>query len=373
MRRIQRTARLAAAAALLVWLTTPLVGAEKDSFLRGKVYWQDQAGIPLAKKFAEAEKAFKNLEKEDFYFTGYAYESRYRMHIDTAWRSSEPFWVGAKNNEIMLDRASRRKKRERISYNSVDESGPIGIFILHRIVNHEEEIIDAHLIDLERTYEFTDPPIYWFGNVTAEESLLNLESRFDSGSLHLQKSLVFIISTHDAPQSYNFLHRVALGKYENKLRKEAIFWLGDYQDSKSLEDLKDIYRKEKDRAVKEQIVFALSLSDQEEAVVQMINIAKEDEDRKVRKNAIFWLGQKASEKSAQALKEVVESDEELDLKESAVFAISQLPEEKSVPMLIDIARTNKNPSVRKKAIFWLGEVGTDEALKFFEEILLKKK
>ena len=355
--------------ALLVWLTSTLVGAEKDSFLKGKVHWQDQSGIPLAKKIADVQ---KEVKEGDIYFTGYVYESRHSMHIDADWSSSEPFRVRVKDNDIRLDRDSSRKRRGRISYNSVDESGPAGILFLHRVVSRKEEIVDAHLIDVKRCYEFPEVPIYWFGQVTAEESFRYLEGQFDKGGMDLQKTLIFIISTHDTPKSYDFLLRVAQGKYDDKLRKDAIFWLGNYQDSKSLEDLIDIYKKEKGQDVKKQIVFALSLSDQEEAVVEMINIAKKDPDQNVRKNALFWLGQKASEKAAQALKEVVESDEELDLKDSAVFAISQLPEEKSVPMLIDIAKTNRSPSVRKKAIFWLGQVGSDEALKFFEEILLKK-
>jgi len=65
-------------------------------------------------------------------------------------------------------------------------------------------------------------------------------------------------------------------------------------------------------------------------------------------------------------------DEDVGVKESAVFAIGQLPKDEAVPMLIDIAKTNKNPKVRKQAIFWLGQTGDAEALKFFEDILLKK-
>ena len=34
---------------------------------------------------------------------------------------------------------------------------------------------------------------------------------------------------------------------------------------------------------------------------------------------------------------------------------------------------NKNPKVQKQAIFWLGQKDDEAALKFFEEILLKKK
>ena len=66
------------------------------------------------------------------------------------------------------------------------------------------------------------------------------------------------------------------------------------------------------------------------------------------------------------------ADSESGLKDQAVFAISQLPKDKSVPMLIDLAKANKSVEVRKKAIFWLGQSGDPAALKFFEDILLKK-
>jgi polyferredoxin len=40
--------------------------------------------------------------------------------------------------------------------------------------------------------------------------------------------------------------------------------------------------------------------------------------------------------------------------------------------LIRIAKKDSSQEVRKQAIFWLGQKDSDEALKFFEEILLKK-
>lgn len=93
----------------------------------------------------------------------------------------------------------------------------------------------------------------------------------------------------------------------------------------------------------------------------------------MRKNAVFWLGQKASRECIDALKDVIaKPDEDEGVKESAVFAIGQLPKKEAVPMLIDIAKTNKSPKMRKQAMFWLGQTGDERALKFFEEILLKK-
>ena len=40
--------------------------------------------------------------------------------------------------------------------------------------------------------------------------------------------------------------------------------------------------------------------------------------------------------------------------------------------LIDIARSNRNPAVRKQAMFWLGQSNDPRAVKFFEDVLLKR-
>ena len=54
------------------------------------------------------------------------------------------------------------------------------------------------------------------------------------------------------------------------------------------------------------------------------------------------------------------------------FALSQLPRDEGVPKLMEVARTNRNPEVRKQAMFWLGQTKDPRAVKFFEDILLKK-
>jgi hypothetical protein len=52
--------------------------------------------------------------------------------------------------------------------------------------------------------------------------------------------------------------------------------------------------------------------------------------------------------------------------------LSQMPRDEGVPKLIDVARANRNPEVRKQAMFWLGQSNDPRAVKFFEDILLKK-
>ena len=70
--------------------------------------------------------------------------------------------------------------------------------------------------------------------------------------------------------------------------------------------------------------------------------------------------------------DAIANDPETEVKKKAVFALSQLPKDEGVPRLMEIARTNRNPEVRKQAMFWLGQSKDPRAIKFFEDILLKK-
>jgi hypothetical protein len=373
MKGIRKEVCIAAVATLLSVLASALFAAgEAPGFLKGKVYVLDKANLSLAQKFEEAEKEFKKSKGGEAYFTGYTFLSRHKFHIGGEWDSSEPYKATVEGNEIKLHRISKWGKKAGEDVSEKEGKEPAGILLLHKLSENKGKVVDLKIIDLDRSYEFEEVPVYWLGTVNNEESVNFLEGLFDSGNSEMQKTLVFVISGHDIPRSYDFLRRVALGDYSREIRKNAVFWLGNYKDEKSLAFLKEIFKKEKDQQVKEHIVFALQLSEQKEAIEELIDIAKRDGDRDIRKKAVFWLGQKASKESIKALKDVVEGGEDVDVKNSAVFAISQLPKDKSVPMLIDIARSNKSPSVRKKAIFWLGQTDSEEALKFFEEILLKK-
>lgn len=372
MKSIRKTLGTAVIAALLIWIASPLVAEEVPDFLKGNVHLLDKAKLSMAKKFATAEKEFKKSKRGDTYFTGYVFLSRHDIHMGGDRDRTGPYSVTVKDNDIKMRRISKRGKSGE-SFSTEEGGEPAGLLFLHRISRNKSEIIDVRIIDLDRTFEFKEEPVYWLGEADNDKSLRFLEDRFKSGGTDLQKTMIWVISSHDSSKGPGIIRRVALGDYATKVRKNAIFWLGNYKDKKSLGYLKEISNKVRDTELRKQVVFAIQLSDQEEALKELVKIAKTSRSQKVRKSAIFWLGQKASKECIKALKDMVEESEDVDVKKSAVFAISQLPKEKAVPMLIDIARTNKSPSVRKNAIFWLGQKDSDEALKFFEEILLKKK
>ena len=358
-------------AALMVLLLGSFSAEEPEVFLKGKVHILYDANLKLAQRLELAESEFRKSKSGDSYITGYFYMSSHRIHMGESMASLQPYSVKVDKDEIKVRRKFKKDSTSE-SWDSKDAAEPAGLLLLHRISKGKSDILDARIIDLDQTYEFEEQTVYWLGKSDNEESVRFLKSQFEDGSPELQKTLLHVIFSHDGLKAHDFLRNIVFGHYAREVRKNAIFWLGNYRDEKSLDYLKEIIHKEESPELKKHAVFAIQLSDDEEAVAELIKIAKTDRDPGIRKNAIFWLGQKASKESVKALKEVVESEEDIRLKTHAVFAISQLPKDQSVPMLIDIAKTNNSPEVRKKAIFWLGQTGDEKALKFFEEILIKK-
>jgi len=155
----------------------------------------------------------------------------------------------------------------------------------------------------------------------------------------------------------------------DRVREQAIFWLGSARGARGFEMLKKIVREDSSPRIREKAVFALYVSRQAGATDEIIRAAKEDASSKVRGQALFWLAQKAGSKAAGAITAAIENDPDTEVKKKAVFALSQLPKDDGVPKLIEVARNNRNPAVRKQAMFWLGQSNDPRALSFFEEVL----
>lgn len=94
---------------------------------------------------------------------------------------------------------------------------------------------------------------------------------------------------------------------------------------------------------------------------------------RVRKQAVFWLGQGAGDKATEGLAELVGEDAlDRDVREQAIFALSQQPKDQGIPALIRVVRTHRDPELRRKALFWLGQSGDPRAVDLIEELLVKR-
>lgn len=86
------------------------------------------------------------------------------------------------------------------------------------------------------------------------------------------------------------------------------------------------------------VVSAIAMHEHPRTVPELSKLARHHERTKIRREAIFWLGQRAGEKAAGELRRAVDEDPEDAVREHAVFAISQLPRERSVPLLVELVR-----------------------------------
>jgi hypothetical protein len=362
---------LGAAVLFTFALSAPAQTSEGPAFLKGNVRDLSARAGGLTEKFAAARSEAGKSGAKGTYFAAARFQAREKIRYGRRGEIDGFYSITAAETQIKI----REKNSRNLIISTGDEirsGGPAVWLLLCDGANGEP--IDATLLDPEQTYDVEGAPVVWLGDAAGSDSLDLIEKlTWASAKAKTRESLVFILSRHPEPRVHNILQRLALEDGSTAVRRSAIFWLGNLGDARSLAGLKAIYQKERDADVREHIVFALTLSKEKDAVVELIRIAKEENDHSVREKAVFWLGQKASAESVKALRDIVqEPTEEERIKEQAVFAISQLPKDKSVPLLIDIAKVNKSASVRKKAMFWLGQTGDPAALKFFEDILLKK-
>lgn len=320
------------------------------------------------------------------FWTAYAFDVRPGVSVDFDWGGRRGSGDGTN-----------------ISFDSTRETRNLGIFLLRE--PNSDAVTRVEIYNLDRDREYSGYRVYWLGRAGNEESLNLLRALVEGQqTTRVSEHATMAIALHDDPRVAGMLKNFVQQSSDEKVRKNAVFWLGQIggetpfladlvrnenearevrkqaafaigvsKDSAALSTLQSLYPSITQRDVKNQIIFAASINENKDAAVDfLIDIAGKDADRESRKQAIFWLGQKAGERSLGALKDTIDSaDADTEIQKQAVFAISQRSKDESVPLLIKIAKTHSNPAVRKQAIFWLGQTGDERAVDFFKEILLK--
>jgi HEAT repeat protein len=148
--------------------------------------------------------------------------------------------------------------------------------------------------------------IFWLGqNRSAENAtfLRSLYGRFKSEEL--RKKVVFSLSQMGGPENSKWLLGVARDSSQTiEMRKQALFWAG--QAGVPIEELTGLYATVADPAMREQLVFVYSQRSEPAALDKLIDIARRDPSPELRKRALFWLGQSEDSNAVQALQEIIE-------------------------------------------------------------------
>ncbi len=151
-------------------------------------------------------------------------------------------------------------------------------------------------------------------------------------------------------------------------RKNALFWLGQTRGKDGAAVVERAARHDTDADVREHAVFALSEAKAIDGYAVIHDIAQKDSSDKVRSQALFWMAQTGDARAAKDIRDALRSERDSDVREQAVFALSQLHSGGDAA-LIEILRSDAPREIKEKAMFWLGQSGSDEAMKFLDQVL----
>src|SRR3984885_8278959 len=274
-----------------------------------------------------------------------------------------PAWVGYAEPIIPGDRQICWPQ-------TVKLEGPTHLVILLRVENRQT--VKIHIFTPECDLDAGGLPLIWLTGVTAPESVRFLLSIAKNGTneLLMTQAATTAIALHADPAADNALEELAVPNQPGKLRRQAIFWLGNSRGRRGFEVVSRIVREDSSDKIREHAVFALTQSKEPEAMSTVVAVAHNDSSARVRGQALFWLAQRAGQKIAESsIRDAIANDPETEEKKGAVFALTQMPNGEGVPLLIQVARINPNPEVRKQAVFWLGQSKDTRALAFIEDVL----
>jgi HEAT repeat protein len=148
--------------------------------------------------------------------------------------------------------------------------------------------------------------IFWIGQNDGPETAAFLRSLYGRlKSQELKKKVLFSLSQMGGEENGRWLLSIARDTAQGiDMRKQALFWAG--QGGVSLSELTKLYGSVSDTQIREQLIFVYSQRDEREALDKLIEIAKRDPNPDLRKRALFWLGQSDDSLAVRALQDIIE-------------------------------------------------------------------
>ncbi len=216
--------------------------------------------------------------------------------------------------------------------------------------------LNAFATNASNPREAREQAIFWMGQMDDDRVVGYLERILkDSREDMIQDKAIFALSQHRSDRSQAVLKEFAENESESdKLRGQAVFWLGQSNRGEGPEYLRSLYSRVRSEALKDKVIFSVSQQkgvDSENWLLDLV--ANERESVEMRKKALFWAGQSGA--SMQRLASLYSKTTEREMKDQMIFVFSQRREAAAFDKLMDIAKNDPDREARRKALFWLGQ------------------
>lgn len=146
---------------------------------------------------------------------------------------------------------------------------------------------------------------FWISQQHSPEAAkILIHTVYNDKSEEVRENAVFGLSMVDIKEADDALVKLAKKGKDKEIRKKAIFWLGQKASAKMGEILGDMVENDTDTDIQKAAVFALS--QHPGGVSKLIKIADSHRSLKVRKQAIFWLGQSQDPRALNKILSILE-------------------------------------------------------------------
>lgn len=236
--------------------------------------------------------------------------------------------------------------------------------------NTARDVLRSVALDETDAGEVRQQAVFWLSEIPGAQTLDLLSELVGSAvGLDIKERAIFALSQHDDPRAMELLRQYTTDDgLDTRLRKRAIFWIGEEGGAQSLPFLTEIYPGMTDPELREQVLFAISESDAEGSAAWLLERARdESESMQVRKRALFWATEAGL--SADELSGLYQTTSEPELREHLIWLISDSGGQGSIEALLDIAENDPDLDMRTRAIFWLGESDDPRAADFLLKLL----
>jgi HEAT repeat protein len=168
-----------------------------------------------------------------------------------------------------------------------------------------DALLEKRALDRSLAEDARKQAIFWAGDARGEAGYRLVERVLSSDpSGDIREHAVFALTQSPVPGASERIKRVALEDRDNEVRAQALFWLAQTNAQGAGEWIVGRLDTEQDDHVREQAVFALSQL--KDGTDWLLKVLRSKRDAETTRRALFWLGQSDDPRALQEIEKILE-------------------------------------------------------------------
>jgi hypothetical protein len=226
-------------------------------------------GSNLNDKIDRAVKQFKASKQGETVWLAYHFparaDARVGMFSGTVYRDSDG---------ISLERG--------------EDTTQIAVLLLTDASGSQPKFMRIKTLNLSEPFVFENRPVYWLGDIDANQSIAALDGAMRAGAQdrELSRGALRAIAVHDSPRSISLLKEFAVKDSDVEIQRSAVSNLSRVKTMEALNALIELYDGAASDTIKEEIIAGIARNESRKAIDKLQSIAKNDANPKMRQRAI---------------------------------------------------------------------------------------